>query len=165
MSNFNRKDIKKMSIKELEDYIQKNSLNVQHNSNINLNNEKNDNNNKNDENILTNFLNYNYLDNKINQLPNKDDSKDEEIYKLLKENRELKIDMKKLFYLTDQNKNELEMKIKELIEENFNLKQEIHELKNKLILQTNILTNTEVCKHEIINEKQIMKEKYYNEIK
>ena len=154
-----------MSIKELEDYIQKNSLNVQHNSNINLNNEKNDNNNKNDENILTNFLNYNYLDNKINQLPNKDDSKDEEIYKLLKENRELKIDMKKLFYLTDQNKNELEMKIKELIEENFNLKQEIHELKNKLILQTNILTNTEVCKHEIINEKQIMKEKYDNEIK
>lgn len=73
--------------------------------------------------------------------------------------------MKKLFYLTDQNKNELEMKIKELIEENFNLKQEIHELKNKLILQTNILTNTEVCKHEIINEKQIMKEKYDNEIK
>ena len=61
-----------MSIKELEDYIQKNSLNVQHNSNINLNNEKNDNNNKNDENILTNFLNYNYLDNKNNQLPNKD---------------------------------------------------------------------------------------------
>ena len=165
MSNFNRKDIKKMSIKELEDYIQKNSLNVQHNSNINLNNEKNDNNNKNNENILTNFLNYNYLDNKNIQLPNKDDNKDEEIYKLLKENRELKIDMKKLFYLTDQNKNELEMKIKELIEENFNLKQEIHELKNKLILQTNILTNTEVCKHEIINEKQIMKEKYDNEIK
>ena len=154
-----------MSIKELEDYIQKNSLNVQHNSNINLNNEKNDNNNKNNENILTNFLNYNYLDNKNIQLPNKDDNKDEEIYKLLKENRELKIDMKKLFYLTDQNKNELEMKIKELIEENFNLKQEIHELKNKLILQTNILTNTEVCKHEIINEKQIMKEKYDNEIK
>ncbi len=57
------------------------------------------------------------------------------------------------------------MKIKELSEENFNLKQGVYELKNKLILQTNILSNTEVDKHEIINEKQIMKEKYDNDIK
>ena len=167
MSNFNRKDVKKMSKKELEDYIQRNSLNVYNHSNINLNNRTNDNNNKNDENKLSNLLNYNYLDNKNNQLPDKDlfDCKEEEIYKLLKENRELKFDMKQSLYFSEKNINELKMKIKELSEENFNLKQEIHELKNKLILQTNILSNTEVDKHEIINEKQIMKEKYDNDIK
>ena len=167
MSNFNRKDVQKMSIKELEDYIQRNSLNVQNNSNINQNNRKNENNNKNDENILFNFLNYNYLDNKNNQLPDKDlfDNKEEAIYKLLKENSELKFDIKKVLFFTERNENDLVMKIKELSEENINLKQEIHELKNKLILQTNILTNTEVDKHQIINEKQIMKEKYDNEIK
>ena len=167
MSNFNRKDVQKMSIKELEDYIQRNSLNVQNNSNTNQNNKKNDNNNQNDENILFNFLNYNYLDNKNNQLPDKDlfDNKEEAIYKLLKENSELKFDIKKVLFFTERNENDLVMKIKELSEENINLKQEIHELKNKLILQTNILTNTEVDKHQIINEKQIMKEKYDNEIK
>ena len=167
MSNFNRKDVKKMSKKELEDYIQRNSLNVQNNSNTNQNNRKNENNNKNDENILFNFLNYNYLDNKNNQLPDKDlfDNKEEAIYKLLKENSELKFDIKKVLFFTERNENDLVMKIKELSEENINLKQEIHELKNKLILQTNILTNTEVDKHQIINEKQIMKEKYDNEIK
>ena len=167
MSNFNRKDVQKMSIKELEDYIQRNSLNVQNNSNTNQNNRKNENNNKNDENILFNFLNYNYLDNKNNQLPDKDlfDNKEEAIYKLLKENSELKFDIKKVLFFTERNENDLVMKIKELSEENINLKQEIHELKNKLILQTNILTNTEVDKHQIINEKQIMKEKYDNEIK
>ena len=167
MSNFNRKDVQKMSIKELEDYIQRNSLNVYNHSNINLNNRTNDNNNKNDENKLSNLLNYNYLDSKNNQLPDKDlfDCKEEEIYKLLKENRELKFDMKQSLYFSEKNINELKMKIKELSEENFNLKQEIYELKNKLILQTNILSNTEVDKHEIINEKQIMKEKYDNDIK
>ena len=167
MSNFNRKDVKKMSKKELEDYIQRNSLNVYNHSNINLNNRTNDNNNKNDENKLSNLLNYNYLDSKNNQLPDKDlfDCKEEEIYKLLKENRELKFDMKQSLYFSEKNINELKMKIKELSEENFNLKQEIYELKNKLILQTNILSNTEVDKHEIINEKQIMKEKYDNDIK
>ena len=130
MSNFNRKDVKKMSKKELEDYIQRNSLNVYNHSNINLNNRTNDNNNKN------------------NQLPDKDlfDCKEEEIYKLLKENRELKFDMKQSLYFSEKNINELKMKIKELSEENFNLKQEIYELKNKLILQTNILSNTEVDK-------------------
>ena len=149
MSNFNRKDVQKMSIKELEDYIQRNSLNVQNNSNTNQNNRKNENNNKN------------------NQLPDKDlfDNKEEAIYKLLKENSELKFDIKKVLFFTERNENDLVMKIKELSEENINLKQEIHELKNKLILQTNILTNTEVDKHQIINEKQIMKEKYDNEIK
>ena len=167
MSNFNRKDVQKMSIKELEDYIQRNSLNVQNNSNTNQNNRKNENNNKNDENILFNFLNYNYLDNKNNQLPDKDlfDNKEEAIYKLLKENSELKFDIKKVLFFTERNENDLVMKIKELSEENINLKKKIHELKNKLILQTNILTNTEVDKHQIINEKQIMKEKYDNEIK
>ena len=148
MSNFNRKDVKKMSKKELEDYIQRNSLNVYNHSNINLNNRTNDNNNKNDENKLSNLLNYNYLDSKNNQLPDKDlfDCKEEEIYKLLKENRELKFDMKQSLYFSEKNINELKMKIKELSEENFNLKQEIYELKNKLILQTNILSNTEVDK-------------------
>ena len=159
MSNFKRKDVKEMTLKELEDYIKQNSLN---NLKMNFSIEKN----KNEENDnFSNSLNYNYLDNK--NLPDKNlfESKDEEIQKLLKENNELKFDMKQLFFFTDQNKNELEIKIKELSNENFKLKLEINDLKNKLILQGNILTNTEVDKHEIINEKKIMKDKYDNEIR
>ncbi len=161
MSNFKRKNVKQMSIKELDDYIKKNSK-----TNINI--DKNKSYNQNDEkNIFSNILNYNYLDSQNNQIPEKDINykKEEEIQLLLKENRELKFDMKQLFFLTDQNKNKLEIKIKELSDENFKLKQEINELKNKLILQGNIITNTEVDKHEIINEKKIMKDRYDNEIK
>ena len=161
MSNFKRKNVKQMSIKELDDYIKKNSK-----TNINI--DKNKSYNQNDEkNIFSNILNYNYLDSQNNQIPEKDINykKEEEIQLLLKENRELKFDMKQLFFLTDQNKNKLEIKIKELSDENFKLKQEINELKNKLIIQGNIITNTEVDKHEIINEKKIMKDRYDNEIK
>ena len=162
MSNFKRKNVKQMSIKELDDYIKTNSKK-------NFSVDKNNNTyNPNDENnIFSNILNYNYLDNQNNQVPDRDinDYKEKEIELLLKENRELKVDIKKLFFFTDQNKNKLEIKIKELSDENFKLKQEINELKNKLILQENILTNSEVDKHEIINEKKIMKDRYDNEIK
>ena len=167
MSNFKRKNVKQMSIKELDDYIQKNSL-KQKNSNTNFNIDKNKTFIQNDEkNIFSNILNYNYLDNENNKLPDKDinDNNELEIQQLLKENRELKFDMKQLFVFTDQNINELKIKINELSDENFILKQEINELKNKLILQANIITNTEIDKHEIINEKKIMKDRYDNEIK
>ena len=125
-----------MSIKELDDYIKTNSKK-------NFSVDKNNTYNPNDENnIFSNILNYNYLDNQNNQVPDRDinDYKEKEIELLLKENRELKVDIKKLFFFTDQNK-------------------------NKLILQENILTNSEVDKHEIINEKKIMKDRYDNEIK
>ena len=93
MSNFKRKDVKEMTLKELEDYIKQNSLkNLKMNFSIEKNkNEENDN--------FSNSLNYNYLDNK--NLPDKNlfESKDEEIQKLLKENNELKFDMKQLFFL------------------------------------------------------------------
>ena len=58
MSNFKRKDVKEMTLKELEDYIKQNSLN---NLKMNFSIEKN----KNEENDnFSNSLNYNYLDNK-----------------------------------------------------------------------------------------------------
>ena len=126
MSNFHRKDVKQMSIQELEDYIRKNSIINQQNFNNNYNLENiriNDNNSH----------NFNY------HLPDRDNN--EEIEKLIKENQELKNDLNQLFYLTDQNKNELEIKIKDLSEENCSLKQQINELKSKILFQQNILSN------------------------
>lgn len=149
MSNFHRKDVKQMSIQELEDYIRKNSIINQQNFNNNYNLENiriNDNNSH----------NFNY------QLPDRDNN--EEIEKLIKENQELKNDLNQLFYLTDQNKNELEIKIKDLSEENCSLKQQINELKSKILFQQNILSNSELDKNEILNEKKIMQEKYEKEI-
>ena len=149
MSNFHRKDVKQMSIQELEDYIRKNSII----------NQQNFNNNYNLENIRindSNSHNFNY------QLPDRDNNKEIEL--LIKENQELKNDLNQLFYLTDQNKNELEIKIKDLSEENCSLKQQINELKSKILFQQNILSNSELDKNEILNEKKIMQEKYEKEI-
>ena len=149
MSNYHKKDVKEMSIQELEEYIKKNSF-YQYNSQKKIN-----------------PLNFQITDETISNNVNYQLSQrnyNEEIQKLLNENQELKNDLNQLFFFTDQNKTQLEFKIKELLDENFNLKQQINELKSKILLQQNILSNSEIDKNEIINEKKIMQDKYENEI-
>ena len=149
MSKYHKKDVKEMSIQELEEYIKKNSF-YQYNSQKKIN-----------------PLNFQITDETISNNVNYQLSQrnyNEEIQKLLNENQELKNDLNQLFFFTDQNKTQLEFKIKELLDENFNLKQQINELKSKILLQQNILSNSEIDKNEIINEKKIMQDKYENEI-
>ena len=149
MSKYHKKDVKEMSIQELEEYIKKNSF-YQYNSQKKIN-----------------PLNFQITDETISNNVNYQLSQrnyNEEIQKLLNENQELKNDLNQLFFFTDQNKNQLEFKIKELLDENFNLKQQINELKSKILLQQNILSNSEIDKNEIINEKKVMQDKYENEI-
>ncbi len=160
MSNFQRKDVREMSIKELEDYIQKNS--EQNSRNI-LSKDIFETNRKSEN--YSNCLSYNCIDSKRNS-SDRDikEYKFEEIYHLIKENIELKSDLKQLFFLTDQNKNELENTIKELSEENFNLKNQINELKERLMFQQNIISTSKENQSKFENEKNIMKENYENEI-
>ena len=149
MSKYHKKDVKEMSIQELEEYIKKNSI-YQYNSQKKIN-----------------PLNFQITDETISNNVNYQLSQrnyNEEIQKLLNENQELKNDLNQLFFFTDQNKTQLEFKIKELLDENFNLKQQINELKSKILLQQNILSNSEIDKNEIINEKKVMQDKYENEI-
>ena len=124
-----------MSIQELEEYIKKNSF-YQYNSQKKIN-----------------PLNFQITDETISNNVNYQLSQrnyNEEIQRLLNENQELKNDLNQLFFFTDQNKTQLEFKIKELLDENFNLKQQINELKSKILLQQNILSNSEIDKNEII---------------
>ena len=163
MSNFQRKDVRQMSIKELEDYIHKYSINCQSTKN-NLNKDNYESNRKNEYN--SNFLSNNYIDSNGN-FPEREtkEYKFEEIYNLIKENIEIKSDLKQLFFLTDQNKIELEKTIKELSEENFNLKSKLNELKERIIFQQNIISSSEESKIKIEKEKDMLKEKYENIIR
>ena len=162
MSNFQRKDVRQMSIKELEDYIQKYSINIQSSKN-NLNKDNYESNRKNEYN--SNFISYNYIDSNGNFLERETkEYKFEEIYNLIKENIEIKSDLKQLFYLTDQNKIELEKTIKELSEENLNLKNKLNELNERIIFQQNIISSSEENKIKIEKEKYMIKEKYENDI-
>ena len=163
MSNFQRKDVRQMSIKELEDYIQKYSINIQSSKN-NLNKDNYESNRKNEYN--SNFISYNYIDSNGNFLERETkEYKFEEIYNLIKENIEIKSDLKQLFYLTDQNKIELEKTIKELSEENLNLKNKLNELNERIIFQQNIISSSEENKIKIEKEKYMIKEKYENDIR
>lgn len=170
-----RKDPKQMSIKELEEYISKNK-----NENVGIK-VKESKENEVPLRVNTSFsntkinnstfsscpgLNYNYLDNAENQknIPNYYEEPENIIKQLQKENNELKSDIKNLFFYTDQNKNELQANIAKLSEENYKIKKENFELKNKILLQENIIKNLEADKTEFINEKNIIKKKYENEI-
>jgi hypothetical protein len=163
MSNFQRKDVRQMSIKELEDYILKYSINDQSTKN-NLNKDNSESNRKSENN--SNFLSHNYIDSNGN-FPEREtkEYKFEEIYNLIKENIKIKSDLKQLFYLTDQNKIELEKTIKELSEENYNLKSKLNELKERIIFQQNIISSSEQNKIKIEKEKDMIKEKYENDIR
>lgn len=172
-----RKDPKQMSIKELEDYISKNK---NKNENIGVKTKESKENevplriNTSYSNTKINNstfsscpgLNYNYLNNTENQknIPNAYEEPENTIKQLQKENNELKSDMTNLFFYTDQNKNLLQGYIAKLSEENYKIKKENFDLKNKILLQENIIHNLEADKNEFINEKNIIKKKYENEI-
>ena len=86
------------------------------------------------------------------------------IIKLQKENKELHNDIRNLFIIIDQNKIEFKKSISQLSEENASLTKENIDLKNKIILQETSIRNFELDRTRIINEKNILKEKYEKEI-
>ena len=142
MASKQRKDPKQMSVKELEEYISKNKSSP---SKSNLSSKENEvpqkvntsiSNSKQNISELSSCpgLNYNYLGGV--ETPKREINYDQEpekiIMQLQRENTELRSDIKNLFYYTDQNKNELQDTIAKLSDENYKIKKENFELKNKI---------------------------------
>ena len=130
---------------------------------------KNNNYDPNDSNVL----NYNYLeterinldeDDIYNNLDN-NKSLEEIINKLKEENKELKNDMKKLYFLAQENKNNLLEHIQILKEENFKLKNEKKNLEYKLLISESKNSELIVDKEKEENENKIIQQRYLNEIK
>lgn len=179
-----RRDPKAMSKNELENYIKSNSNN--NGSKVNkLNSHPPIEITKlsyveTAEEIADHYnLNYNYLNPNIDDLKDTSRQQTEQtipgmnegdnnhqllILKLNRENNELKQDIQKLFHLSDSNKRELEMKLKQFSDENFQLKHQNTELKNQMILNENMINNSNTDKAEGIKEKQLLKANYENEI-
>lgn len=176
MTSKQRKDPKQMSVKELEEYISKNKSSSSP-SKSHLSSKENEvpqkmnstlSNSKQNNSVLSSCpgLNYNYLCGV--ETPKREINYDQEpekiIMQLQRENTELRSDIKNLFYYTDQNKNELQDTIAKLSDENYNIKKENFELKNKILLQENIIKNLEADNNELNSAKNIIKTKYDNEI-
>lgn len=122
-------------------------------------------------------LNYNYLNSNIDNLKDtsrqpteitiggtEGDYNNPLIVKLKQENNELKQDIQKLFHLSDSSKKELELKLKQITDENFQLKQQNTELKNQIILNQNMINSSNTEKTEVMKEKKLLKSNYENEI-
>ena len=130
---------------------------------------KNNNYDPNDSNVL----NYNYLETERINLEEDDiynnldsnKSLEEIINKLKEENKELKNDMKKLYFLTQENKNSLLEHIQILKEENFKLKNEKKNLEYKLLISESKNSELIVDKEKEENENKIIQQRYLNEIK
>ena len=130
---------------------------------------KNNNYDPNDSNVL----NYNYLETERINLEEDDiynnidnnKSLEEIINKLKEENKELKNDMKKLYFLTQENKNNLLEHIQILKEENFKLKNEKKNLEYKLLISESKNSELIVDKEKEENENRIIQQRYLNEIK
>ena len=130
---------------------------------------KNNNYDSNDSNVL----NYNYLETERINLEEDDiynnidnnKSLEEIINKLKEENKELKNDMKKLYFLTQENKNNLLEHIQILKEENFKLKNEKKNLEYKLLISESKNSELIVDKEKEENENKIIQQRYLNEIK
>ena len=130
---------------------------------------KNNNYDPNDSNVL----NYNYLETERINLDEDDiynnidnnKSLEEIINKLKEENKELKNDMKKLYFLTQENKNNLLEHIQILKEENFKLKNEKKNLEYKLLISESKNSELIVDKEKEENENKIIQQRYLNEIK
>ena len=130
---------------------------------------KNNNYDPNDSNVL----NYNYLETERINLDEDDiynnidnnKSLEEIINKLKEENKELKNDMKKLYFLTQENKNNLLEHIQILKEENFKLKNEKKNLEYKLLISERKNSELIVDKEKEENENKIIQQRYLNEIK
>ena len=109
------KDPKEMTVQELSEYIAKHKQLC--GSNVN---------------------DYEYMynmDDVNNNNNNSEYGEDKEmvIFNLRKKNQDLQTDIKHLFKMTDQNKKELEKYLEKLSEDNFELKKQIFNLKNKNI--------------------------------
>ena len=141
----------------------KNANSVKIDENINNINKKN-NFNLCDSNIM---LNYNYeLDDDENNNIDYNNKTPEEIIKQLKaENSELKNDMKKLYFLTQENKNNLLEHIQYLKTENYKLKNDKKNLEYKLLVCEGKNLELNADKEKEANENKIIQQKYLNEIK
>ena len=156
---------KNMNLLSQEDLININNINsIKIDENININTKKNnfdlcESNN--------NILNYNYeIENDINDNNNYNNKASEEIIKELKEeNAELKNDMKKLYFLTQENKNNLLEHIQFLKAENFKLKNDKKNLEYKLLVSEGKNTELIADKEKEANDNKIIQQKYLNEIK
>jgi hypothetical protein len=164
---------------------QEDMINIK-NINSDLNNELfGNNNNPNPQNKKNNFdqnesnvLNYNYLDSErinseeediynksnINNYTN-NKSIEEIINKLKEENKELKNDMKRLYFLTEENKNNLMEHIQILKSENYKLKNEKKNLEYKLLIIESKNAELILDKEKDDNENKIIQQRYLNEIK
>ena len=141
----------------------KNANSVKIDENINNINKKN-NLNSCDSNIM---LNYNYeVDDDENNNIDYNNKTPEEIIKQLKaENSELKNDMKKLYFLTQENKNNLLEHIQYLKTENYKLKNDKKNLEYKLLVSEGKNLELIADKEKEANENKIIQQKYLNEIK
>ena len=87
------------------------------------------------------------------------------IHDLRCENRELRNDMKKLYFLTQENKNNLIEHIQMLKEENYRLKNEKKEFEYRLLINEGKNNDLKADNEKFINENKIMQQRYLNEIK
>ena len=164
-----------MNIISQEDLTNINNINNSERKNEFFNNTKrSDNMKKNDYDPNdSNVLNYNYLeierinveeDDNYNIIDN-NKSLEEIIHKLKEENKELKDDMKKLYFLTQENKNNLLEHIQILKEENFKLKNDKKNLEYKLLITESKNSELLADKEKEENENKIIQQRYLNEIK
>ena len=144
------KDPKEMTVQELSEYIAKHKQLC--GSSVN------------DYDYVYNVDGYDVNNNNNGNNSEYVEDKEMVIFNLRKKNQDLQTDIKHLFKMTDQNKKELEKYLEKLSEDNFELKKQIFNLKNKIVLQDNIIKNLEVDKTHLEQETAIIKQKYQNEI-
>ena len=157
-----------------KEYINKKINSILNNSTNNENKKTNNNiqydslNSSDNKNSNENLLNYNY-DNveENNFLMNNTEGKTNEeiISALIKENNELRNDMKKLYFLTRENKNSLLNRIQLLKDENYKIKAEKNNLEYQLLMEKNKNNELEADNEKLIDDHKVVKDKYLNEIR
>ena len=176
LENTEKKDNEKnktnnINIISQDDIININNINsykiddIVNNINNNINSEKNK---KNNFDLLesNNSLNYNYdEENSINNSNNNNKPAEEIINELKAENAELKNDMKKLYFLTEENKKNLLEHIQYLKTENYKLKNDKKNLEYKLLVTEGKNSELIADREKEYNENKIKQQKYLNEIK
>ena len=162
----NEKNKANINIISQDDIININNINsykiddIVNNINNNINSEKNKKNN------FDNSLNYNYEEeNSINNSSNNNKTPEEIINELKAENAELKNDMKKLYFLTEENKKNLLEHIQYLKTENYKLKNDKKNLEYKLLVTEGKNSELIADREKEYNENKIKQQKYLNEIK
>ena len=167
----NEKNKANINIISQDDIININNINsykiddIVNNINNNINSEKNK---KNNFGLLesNNSLNYNYdEENSINNRSNNNKPAEEIINELKAENAELKNDMKKLYFLTEENKKNLLEHIQYLKTENYKLKNDKKNLEYKLLVTEGKNSELIADREKEYNENKIKQQKYLNEIK